>query len=114
MLLVLPGLPLAGFAGSNKREAISSVSRCYNLDQRKIVMSTNAEKILQEALNLPTQDRAEVLERLLATFQEPPDPEIDRLWAREAEERIEAHDRGELGSISAEDVFARIERQRAK
>lgn len=77
-------------------------------------MSSNAEKILQEALNLPPQDRAEVLERLMATFQEPPDPEIDKLWAQEAEDRIDAYDRGELGSVSAEEVFARIKRQRAK
>ena len=73
-------------------------------------MSSNAEKILQEALNLPPQDRAEVLERLLATFQDPPDPEIDKLWAQEAEDRIDAYDRGELESVSAEEVFARIER----
>ncbi|HEY5839702.1 MAG TPA: addiction module protein [Pyrinomonadaceae bacterium] len=77
-------------------------------------MSSNAEKILQEALNLPPQDRAEVLERLLATFQEPPDPEVDKLWAQEAEDRIDAYDRGEIGSVSAEDVFARIERHRLK
>ncbi len=36
-------------------------------------MSANAEKIFKEALNLPPQDRAEVLQRLLATFQEPPE-----------------------------------------
>ena len=41
-------------------------------------MSANAEKILQEVLNLPPHDRAEVLERLLAIFQEPPDPEV--IW----------------------------------
>ncbi|MGZ5437309.1 MAG: addiction module protein, partial [Pyrinomonadaceae bacterium] len=78
--------------------------------RQEIGMSSNAEKILQEALNLTPQDRAEVLERLLATFQEPPDPEIDKLWAQEAEDRIDAYDRGELGSVSAEEVFARIER----
>ena len=77
-------------------------------------MSENAEKILQEALNLPPQDRAEVLERLLATLQEPPDPELDSLWAAEAEDRLSAYDRGELHSVSAEDVFARIDRQRGK
>ena len=77
-------------------------------------MSANAEKILQEALNLPPHDRAEVLERLLATFQEPPDPELDKLWAGEAEDRIEAFDRGELGAVSADEVFARIEQQRPK
>ena len=77
-------------------------------------MSANTEKILKEALSLPTRDRAEVLERLLATFQEPPDPEMDKLWAQEAEDRIDAFDRGELGSVPAEEVFAEIERQRAK
>ena len=77
-------------------------------------MSSNAEKILQEALNLPPQDRAEVLERLLATFQEAPNPETDKLWAQEAEDRIDAHDGGELGSVSAEEVFGKAERQRAK
>jgi putative addiction module component (TIGR02574 family) len=77
-------------------------------------MSTNAEKILQEALNLPPQERAEVLEHLLATFQKPPDPELDKLWAQEAEDRLEAYDRGDLGSVSAEEVFAKIEQQRTK
>ena len=77
-------------------------------------MSANAEKILQEALNLPPQDRAEVLQRLLATFQEAPDAELDKLWAQEAEDRLDAFDRGDLGSVSAGEVLARIERQRAK
>ena len=77
-------------------------------------MSANAEKVLQEALSLPPQDRAEILHRLLATFQEPPDAELDKLWAQEAEDRIDAFDRGELSSVSAEEVFARIERQRGK
>jgi len=77
-------------------------------------MCATAEKILQEALNLPPQDRAEVLERLLATFQEPPDAELDELWAKEADDRHDAFDRGELGSVSVEEVFARIERQRAR
>lgn len=77
-------------------------------------MSANAEKILREALNLPPEDRAEVLERLLATFQEPPDAEMDKLWAAEAEDRLNAYDRGELNSVPADEVFARIERQRSK
>ena len=77
-------------------------------------MSADADKILREALNLPAEDRAEVLERLLATFQEPPDPELDKLWAQEAEDRLDAHDRGELGSVSAEEVFAKVDYKRGK
>ena len=77
-------------------------------------MSANAEKVLLEALSLSPQDRAEVLQRLLEIFQQPPNAELDELWAKEAEDRLDAFDRGELGSVSAEDVFAGIERQRAR
>lgn len=77
-------------------------------------MSANSEQILQQALALSPQDRAEIVERLLATFQDPPDPHLDELWAREAEDRLDAYDRGELGAVPAEEVFARIERQRGK
>ncbi len=77
-------------------------------------MSENSEKVLQEALNLPPEDRAEILQRLMATFQAPSAAELDELWAREAEDRLDAFDRGELGSVSEEEVFARIGRQRAR
>jgi putative addiction module component (TIGR02574 family) len=77
-------------------------------------MSANSEQILQQALALSPQDRAEIVERLLASFQVPPDPHLDELWAREAEDRLDAYDRGELGAVPAEEVFARIERQRGK
>jgi putative addiction module component (TIGR02574 family) len=77
-------------------------------------MSANSEQILQQALALSPEDRAQVVERLLASFQVPPDPQLDELWAREAEDRLDAYDRGELGAVPAEEVFARIERQRGK
>jgi putative addiction module component (TIGR02574 family) len=77
-------------------------------------MSANTEQILKQALALPPQARAEVLERLLASFQLPPDPHLDELWAREAEDRLDAYDRGELGAVPAEEVFARIEQLRGK
>lgn len=59
-------------------------------------MSASSEQILKEALALPLQERAELVEQLLATFQSPPDPHLDALWAREAEDRLDAYDRGEL------------------
>ena len=77
-------------------------------------MSASSEQILRDALGLSPEDRAEIVERLLASFQTPPDPLLDELWAREAEDRLDAYDRGELGAVPAEDVFARIERQRTK
>jgi putative addiction module component (TIGR02574 family) len=77
-------------------------------------MSSSSEQILRQALGLSPEDRAEIVERLLASFQAPPDPLLDELWAREAEDRLDAYDRGELGAVPAEEVFARIERQRTK
>ncbi len=35
--------------------------------------------------------------------------EIDQLWSKEAEERIEAYERGELRVSPAKEVFARID-----
>lgn len=40
-----------------------------------------------------------------------PDPEIDAAWAHEADARVRAHDRGQIESIPAEDVFARYRRK---
>ena len=77
-------------------------------------MSASSEQILKEALALPLQERAELVEQLLATFQSPLDPQIDELWAREAEDRLDAYDRGELKAGPAEEVFNRIKQRRAK
>jgi putative addiction module component (TIGR02574 family) len=77
-------------------------------------MSASSEQILKEALALPPQERAELVEQLLATFQSPPDPHNDEMWAREAEDRLNAYDRGELKAVAAEEVFKRIRQRRAK
>lgn len=74
-------------------------------------MSASSEEILKQALALPLPERAELVEQLLATFQSPPDPHLDELWAREAEDRLDAYDRGELKAVPAGEVFSRIERR---
>jgi len=38
--------------------------------------------------------------------------EIDALWADEAEDRIDAFERGEMAAIPARDVFGEIEKKR--
>ncbi|HJS25213.1 MAG TPA: addiction module protein [Pyrinomonadaceae bacterium] len=73
-------------------------------------MSATSEQILRQALALPLEERAELIEQLLATFQGPIDPALDKLWITEAHDRLDAYDRGELEAISAEEVFEEIER----
>lgn len=69
------------------------------------MMSSTSEQILQQVLALPIEERAELLEQLLATFQDPNDPALDQLWAAEAHDRLDAYDRGELQAVSIEEVF---------
>ena len=76
-------------------------------------MSVTSERILEQVLALPIAERAELLERLLASFQAPSDPELDKLWLTEAQDRLAAFERGELGSVEADDVFEKI-KQRTK
>jgi putative addiction module component (TIGR02574 family) len=77
-------------------------------------MSSTSEQILKDALALPPNERAELLERLLVSFQSAPDSKLDELWIREAEERLDAYDRGELEAVPMEEVFERIKQRRAK
>ena len=72
-------------------------------------MSERAEKILEEALQLPSSERADLAERLLDSLAFGTDQRVDGLWAAEAESRIAAFRRGELSAVPAEDVVAEIE-----
>lgn len=68
---------------------------------------TDALKELEKrAKSLTAEERAQLAEVLLESLQEAPLSEIEAAWEREIEARAAAYDRGELQTISAEDVFA--------
>jgi len=73
-------------------------------------MSPQADRVLLAALKLSPLERAELIEKLLATFPFPDRAAIDEHWATEAEDRIDAYERGETGSKPAAELFARIDR----
>ena len=75
-------------------------------------MPENSAKILAEALELTPIERAELIEQLLSSFEFPSRKQIDELWAEEAEDRIDAHERGEITATAAKDVFDNIGRKR--
>jgi len=74
-------------------------------------MTPQSEQILREALDLPPIDRAELVERILASFEFPARKDIDAAWGREAEDRIDAYERGQIGASPAGEVFKEIDRQ---
>ena len=62
--------------------------------------------ILEQVLSLKPTEKAELVDKLLSDLDKP-DEEIDKLWAREAESRIDAYERGKLKAVSLEDVLAK-------
>lgn len=74
-------------------------------------MSELAEKLIEQALSLPAGERAAVAERLLTSL-EPELSNIDLLWAQEAEDRLDAYERGEIQAIPAEEVFDSIKNRK--
>ena len=75
-------------------------------------MPKHAENILADALKLPPMARAELVENLLSSFEFQGRDAINALWAQEAENRIDAFERGEITSIPAKDIFNEIEKIR--
>jgi hypothetical protein len=57
-------------------------------------------------------ERAELVEKLLTSFEFQSRGRIDALRADEAEDRIDAFERGEMAAIPARDVFGEIEKKR--
>jgi putative addiction module component (TIGR02574 family) len=70
-------------------------------------MTARAEQILNEALGLPSSERAQLAERLFSSL-DISQQELDRLWAEEADSRIDAYERGQVKAIPANKVFKNI------
>lgn len=73
-------------------------------------MNVEAKIILEQALHLSPEDRAVVAEGLLYSL-DGIDPLLDVLWAKEAEARIDAAERGDMETVSEEEVFAKYEKR---
>ncbi len=72
-------------------------------------MTDLAEVLLHQVLQLPSNDRAALVESLITSLDKP-DPALDALWLKEAESRMAAYRSGELGAIDAEQVFTELGR----
>jgi putative addiction module component (TIGR02574 family) len=76
-----------------------------------INMPVVAKKLFDEALSLPAEARVSLVERLLTSLNLPTQPEIDRLWAEEAEKRIAQADKGEIKLVPGKKVFSNIRKK---
>lgn len=69
-------------------------------------MTHNAEALSQQAAQLPPAERMELVERILDTL-DTPDPTLDALWAKEAEDRLAAYRRGEISALPLAEVLGK-------
>lgn len=76
-------------------------------------MADSLKEIEERAKSLTAEERARLAEILLESLEQPAAQELRAAWDREIAQRVAAYDRGELQTLSAEDVFAEA-RQLAK
>jgi putative addiction module component (TIGR02574 family) len=65
------------------------------------------KELFNEAVSLPVEMRTQLVEKLLLSLN-PSQKEIDKLWAKEAERRVEEIRSGKVKTISGEKVFKKI------
>ena len=64
----------------------------------------NIDNLLKEALTLNSSEKAQLVDKLLSILDKS-DQEINRLWAEEAEDRIDAYNQGKIKKITLEKVL---------
>ena len=74
-------------------------------------MTALTEKIYDEAINLPIDERLFLVDKLLHSTNLPTQSEIDKAWAIEVELRDKQIDNGTAKLIPGEDVFNKIKNQ---
>ena len=67
----------------------------------------NTKQLIEEAVSLPVEERALVIESLLRSLNSP-ESEIDRKWTEEAKRRLVEIRSGSVESISGEEVFDKV------
>ena len=73
-------------------------------------MSSTADKLEQEIKSLADVEKLRLVDAILADLDKP-DPEIDRIWAEEAQKRWAAYKAGRLRTVSYDDVMSKYRDQ---
>jgi putative addiction module component (TIGR02574 family) len=73
----------------------------------------NTRKLIDEAVSLPAEERALLVDSLLRTLNQPK-PEIDEEWVEVAKRRISEMRSGKIKSIPGKEVFERVKNRFAR
>ncbi|TMB74065.1 MAG: addiction module protein [Deltaproteobacteria bacterium] len=72
-------------------------------------MGKSVEKIAEEIRELADVEKLRLVNAILTDLDKP-DPEIDRVWAKEARKRWAAYKAGKIPTVSYESVMAKHRR----
>ena len=61
-------------------------------------------EIMKDTLSLAPAEKAELIDKLLSSLDNP-DKALDKLWAKEVENRIEAYDQGKIKALTLREVL---------
>ena len=67
-------------------------------------MATQADRLVSEIRSLPDEEKIRVLDALLTDLHQP-DPEVDTVWADEAQRRWQSYKAGRIATISYEELM---------
>ena len=73
-------------------------------------MEKASKIILNQALDLPANERAILAEQILLSL-DLPDAELDELWAVQAERRIDEYEKGNVKTKSAQEVLGKSQQK---
>jgi len=73
-------------------------------------MTRGTRDLLQEALDLPLDERAKMAAELLESLQEA-ESDVEEAWASEIQRRVAAARAGELASTDWRTVLSRVEQE---
>jgi putative addiction module component (TIGR02574 family) len=73
-------------------------------------MLRSAAEVLEAALDLPENERAELAEKLVASLDGEVEPDAEASWRREIERRLARIAAGESQTIATEESVARLHR----
>ncbi len=68
-------------------------------------MST-VEDVLKEAILLNPTEKAILVDHLISSLDKP-DSQLDKLWANEAESRLDAYNKGKLKTVTLDEVLSK-------
>lgn len=73
-------------------------------------MPDTVAELAQRGRALAAKDRARLVELLLDSFADLPDPEVEEAWRLEIRRRVAAYERGEAMLYDADEVMAEAKR----